>query len=84
MPDDKQHGLYEKYNVARSDGNQIGPHGCVVLEMDDPRTHPALRAWATTMHTAGYEYLAADVLAMISSAEKRQVVRARIEGDGDA
>ena len=37
-------GLYEKYQVVRTDGRPVGE--CFVLETDDPATAPAMLAYA--------------------------------------
>jgi hypothetical protein len=52
-------GLYDKYEVYRTDGKGVGP--CVVLEFDDPNTWPALLTWAGTAETTGNAQLARDV-----------------------
>ena len=72
--DDRERGLYGKYNVARSDGSG-GPGGkhenCYyyVLDLDhDPFALPALEAYANACEKDGYVELAADL---------RQEVRAR-------
>jgi hypothetical protein len=57
MSDDR--GIYDKYEVYRTDGKGIGR--CIVLELRDPNTWAALLTWADTVEAAGNAQLAADV-----------------------
>lgn len=65
MPDDKTRGLYQKYQVTRTDGQSVGLS--VVLEFKDPLARSALLVWAYGMHEAGYETVAADVVATLNA-----------------
>lgn len=64
MTDDKKRGLYNKYNVARTDGNPEGKHSACtyfVLDLDhDPHALPALVAYIQSCEK-DYPVLAADL-----------------------
>jgi hypothetical protein len=66
MADSTERGLYEKYRVKRTDGQDVGP--CIVMEVKDPNTWPALLTWADTVEAAGYGPLAEDTRAMVEAA----------------
>ena len=64
---DKRRGLYEKFEVRRTDGrDRPGEkhHGCryFVLDLDhDPLAYPALVAYADVAEKVGYRALARDL-----------------------
>ncbi|MEQ9223855.1 MAG: hypothetical protein RJQ08_11040 [Salinisphaeraceae bacterium] len=60
----REQGLIENYRVERVDGKPVGP--CIVLEMSDPNSGPAIRAWADTVEADGYHRLADDVRKTLS------------------
>lgn len=64
MADDKEKGLYNKYNVTRTDGKPVGE--CIVLEMDDPYTWLAIRVFADRMKACGYNKLYKDLTAKLN------------------
>lgn len=64
--------LYQKYAVSRMDRQEIGVHGCIVLEIDDAKSHPALLVWAATMEATGRPYLADDVRKLVRMAMLRE------------
>lgn len=68
VADTTERGLYEKYRVERTDGKGVGR--CIVLELDDRNSWPALLTWAETVEAEGYVALAADVRAWVLQAEK--------------
>lgn len=72
MADNPERGLYEKYRVQRTDGQEVGP--CIVMEVRDPNTWTALLVWADTVEAAGYAALAADTRAMVAAASPVEVV----------
>jgi hypothetical protein len=76
--DDTTKGLYGKYRVERFDGKGIGR--CIVLELDDPNTWPALKVWADTVEDRGFGPLAADVRKWIAVEESIARVDATIVG----
>lgn len=61
--DDKEKGLYKKYNVSRVDGKPMG--WCFVLEEKDPRAIPALEAYAISAREVGYQKLYDDLKIVI-------------------
>jgi len=69
--DDKELGLYPKYEVFRKDGKSI-PQGCVVLPFDDPNSWPALLVWANTVESDGYVELAKDVRRLLANASNNK------------
>lgn len=64
--DTKDRGLYDKYQVDRTDGQPLKGGRCIVLEVGDPNAHAALATWSQTVRAAGYEALADDVDAMLA------------------
>lgn len=52
MPDNEK-GLYEKYNVTRTDGSPI--KGCFVIEFKDPHARIALNAYADSVEMTNPE-----------------------------
>lgn len=68
MTETHERGLYGKYRVERVDGKEIGPRGCIVLEVDDDRTHAALAVWAERVERDGFSALAGDVWAALRDA----------------
>lgn len=64
MADDPTRGLYEKYSIARTDGKPVGP--CIVLELDDPNSLPAIATFADTVEAAGYGLLAGDLRRLVA------------------
>lgn len=67
MPDDKNRGLYNKYKVEREDGQPVGQ--CIVLELDDLKTHPAVVALAGSVLAHGYQELSDDLMALVREYE---------------
>lgn len=72
---DRNRGLYEKFRVARNDG-QSAPgekhDGCECFVLDlthDPHAVPALKAYAESARQDGYELLADDLMEMAAIAE---------------
>jgi hypothetical protein len=59
MADDKERGLYMKYNVTRTDGKPMGE--AIILEFKDELSRMAIQAWACKMFDAGYKTLYYDV-----------------------
>lgn len=45
--DNRERGLYEKYEVKRTDGKPVGE--CIIMEMKDPNTWPAIGAYIKTI-----------------------------------
>ncbi len=73
---DREMGLFGKYRVERVDGKSIDR--CIVLELHDPNSWPALRVWADTVEADGYTALAHDVRDWIQQASRRPVPRGRV------
>ncbi len=76
--DDPTRGLYGKYRVARVDGKGIGR--CIVLELDDPNSWPALLQWADTVEDRGFGPLATDVRKWVTVEQSIARVDATIVG----
>lgn len=68
--DNKERGLYAKYNVERTDGQELGT--CFVLELKDELARPALLVWAHTLEREGYHELAKDIYAALESFESTE------------
>lgn len=77
-----QSGLYKKYSVTRTDGRAVGR--CIVLELEDRRTWPALLTWADTVEAEGDVRLATDVRRWVITAQDIARMDAHIEGSGAA
>lgn len=72
-----QQGLYRKYQVTRTDG--VGVGRCIVLELDDERTWPALLTWANTVEADGNIQLATDVRRWVITAQNIATGFGRVE-----
>lgn len=70
MTDDKKRGLYGKYYVERVDGKPIKGGECIVLEVGDPNTHPAILAFADSVESDGYSALADDLRSLVTKDHK--------------
>jgi len=55
----KERGLYQKYNVERVDGRPTGD--CIVLEFKDPNARAGIRAFSKEVKKKGYSPLADDL-----------------------
>jgi hypothetical protein len=75
---DKNRGLYQKYIVERVDGKPVDY--CIVLELKDQNTWPAMLKFAETTRAAGYEALADDIEKMVSYARARQIIDDNCKG----
>lgn len=64
---DRTAGLQARYRVERTDGKPVGK--CIVLEVDDPNSWPAIAAWAVSVAADGYGALAQDVRALLADAQ---------------
>jgi ribosomal protein L37AE/L43A len=65
---DRNKGMYAKYRVKRLDGKEMD--SCIVLELTDPNSWPALRTWADTVEADGYVPLAAEMRAKVDQYEQ--------------
>lgn len=68
MSDNRERGLYGKYKVERVDGKGIGPHGCLVLELDDDCTHDAAATWADRLEWEGLDEFPKEIRAVLCDA----------------
>jgi len=55
----KERGLYQKYNVERTDGKPCGD--CIVLEFRDPNARLGIKAFSRRVRRQGYIPLADDL-----------------------
>lgn len=73
MDEDKKRGLYNKYNVSRTDGDPENKHAACryfVLDLDhDPHALPALRAYIESCERE-YPALAADLAIIVIRRER--------------
>lgn len=59
MSDNRERGLYKKYNVERVDGKPV--EDAIVLEFKDELSRVIIQAWACRMFDAGYKDVYYDV-----------------------
>lgn len=70
---DKERGLYNKYNVSRTDGKPIT--GCaIVLEVGDPIARPAILRWAEEMRRAGYKQVWFDTVTELAETYPKPIM----------
>ena len=60
----KKKGLFDKYNVTRTDGRPI--KACIVLEFTDKHARNSIVHWANHMFDNGYHELFKDVMKKIT------------------
>lgn len=77
MPDTER-GWYRKYDVKRTDGKYLGP--CFVLELEDPKTWPALLTFAETVEAEGNVQLATDIRRRVLNEERIAALPDSYEG----
>jgi hypothetical protein len=79
LNDERGRGLYDKYRVARSDGDPTGKHeGCRYIVLDtthDRNAPPAIRAYAIAVRRDGFLSLADDLIDIAADAEARLTER---------
>lgn len=56
MPDDKERGLYRKYNVERVDGKPLKGGGALVLEFGDPQAWNAIEEYADRIRVSNPQF----------------------------
>ena len=70
MADNKERGLYNKYNVTRTDGKSIGE--AIILEFKDPIARIGIQAWANEMFAKGYTSVYYDVQEKLCEYENKK------------
>ena len=66
MAEDKDKGLYQKYEVKKF-SNPDKEIDAIVLEFDDPLSWDAIARFAMDMHAAGYELAAYEINAKLEA-----------------
>lgn len=59
MSNDREKGLYTKYNVSRVDGRPM--QDAIVLEFKDPNARAGIKAFSEAVRADGYNHLADDI-----------------------
>lgn len=67
MSDEKEKGLYGKYNVTKKNGDDI-TFECIILKFDDPLATKAIIQWADDMKAAGYRKVYDDTIDKLEAA----------------
>jgi hypothetical protein len=77
--EEKQRGLYQKYDVTRKDGREIS-QGCFVLELKDPKARTAILTYAAEIEKEGNnKELAYDLKSWVGRYQKVNMVPATVE-----